>query len=288
MHPHLAGILLAVVAIAVINTSDAVAKWLLRDFPVFHVMLAQAAGLAILSLVVARQVNPLRVVPTPDPLWQFARSACLFAAAFTFYSGLGSLQFAELVAILFIAPLAITAMAHVFLGEHVGVRRWCACATGCLGGIVIVRPGTDVMGWTALWPVSAVLFWSGYIVITRLVSPRNSTGNMMLWGSLVSLAVLIVTIPWYWVPVEPWHLAGLCAVGLLSASSNGLTIRAYTLAPASLLAPFIYVEIVGATLYGWFFWREFPDVWTWVGASVICASGLYVLRREALAIRARK
>ena len=69
-------------------------------------------------------------------------------------------------------------------------------------------------------------------------------------------------------------------IALLSSSSNGLTIRAYTLAPASLLAPFIYAEIIGATIYGWIFWREFPDAWTWLGASVIVLAGLYVVHRE--------
>lgn len=72
-------------------------------------------------------------------------------------------------------------------------------------------------------------------------------------------------------------------IAFLSSSSNGLVIRAYSLAPASLLAPFIYTEIVGATFYGWVFWREFPDTWTWAGATIIVLAGLYVARRESLA-----
>ena len=131
-----------------------------------------------------------------------------------------------LVAILFIGPLVVTALAHVFLGERVGPRRWAACAVGLIGGLVIVRPGTDVMGWAAIWPVLAVCFWSVYIIITRRISPRNSTGNLMLWTSLMTLAVMALASPWYWSTPQGWQWAGLIAIALMSASSNGVTIRA--------------------------------------------------------------
>jgi drug/metabolite transporter (DMT)-like permease len=167
----------------------------------------------------------------------------------------------------------------------VGPRRWAACGIGLIGGLVIVRPGTDVMGWAAIWPVLAVCFWSIYIIITRRISPRNSTSNLMLWAALAPLGAMLIASPWYWETPEAWPLAGLLAIAALSAASNGVTIRAYGLAPASLLAPFSYLEIVGAVLFGWFFWQEFPDLWTWVGAAIIVAAGLYVLRREALAAK---
>jgi len=104
----------------------------------------------------------------------------------------------------------------------------------------------------------------------------------MLWASLAMLSVMALASPWYWVTPQGWQWAGLFTIGLLSATSNGASIRAYSIAPASLLAPFSYLEIVGAVLFGWFFWQEFPDLWTWVGAAIIVAAGLYVLRREAV------
>ena len=138
------------------------------------------------------------------------------------------------------------------------------------------------MGWAAAWPVLAVLFWSVYIVVTRRISRRNTTGNMMLWASFAPLLAMVIAAPLAWQAPSGWQWAALAAIGLLSATSHGVTIRAYSLAPASLLAPFTYLEIVGATLFGWFVWREFPDAWTWAGAAVIVAAGLYVLRREAM------
>ena len=134
-------------SLSLINTSDALAKWTIQDLPIFQIMVFQACGLVVMALLVSRQPNPLRLIRTADPGWQIARSACQFAMGFTFYSGLRVLQFADLIAILFIGPLVITAMAHVFLNERVGWHRWAACAVGLVGGLVIVRPGSGLMGW---------------------------------------------------------------------------------------------------------------------------------------------
>ncbi len=285
-HPHVLGIVLVVSGLVLINTSDSIAKWTLEALPIALVLLFQACGLFLLAHVVSGMANPLRLIRTRDPWWQAARSLCQLCSGLCFYAGLRTLQFADVVAILFVGPLVVTAMAHVFLGERVGPRRWAACAAGLIGGLVIVRPGAGAMGWAAAWPALAVLFWSVYIVVTRRISRRNTTGNMMLWASFAPLIAMAVAAPLTWQTPSGWQWAALAAIGLLSATSNGVTIRAYGLAPASLLAPFTYLEIVGATLFGWFIWREFPDLWTWVGAAIIVAAGLYVLRREARAGRA--
>ena len=285
LHPHAAGIVLLLLSLLLINTSDAIAKRTIQDLPIFQIMVFQACGLMVMALLVSRQPNPLRLIRTADPGWQIVRSVSQLAMGFAFYSGLKVLQFADLIAILFVGPLMITAMAHVFLGERAGWHRWAACAVGLVGGLIIVRPGSGLMGWGAIWPVLAVVIWSVYVVITRKISVRNSTANMMLWSSLVTLGVLAAMSPWYWQSPVGWQWAALVVIALLSSSSNGLVIRAYTLAPASLLAPFIYTEIVGATFYGWVFWREFPDTWTWAGAIIIVLAGLYVARRESLARR---
>ncbi|MBC6440605.1 MAG: DMT family transporter [Rhodospirillales bacterium] len=285
MHPHVLGILLVILGLALISTSDAIAKWTIKDLPTYTVIMAQALGLIVLGGIVAKEPNPAVLIRTPDPRWQIARSVCQLGSGLAFYAGLQVLQFAEVVAILFVGPLIVTAMAHIFLGEHVGPRRWAACWVGLVGGLIIVRPGTDVMGWAAIWPVLAVTFWSIYIVITRKISPRNSTGNMMLWASVVPLLAMAVVVPLTWEVPTIWQWVGLVGIAFLSAASNGVTIHGYGMAPASLLAPFTYLEIVGATLFGWFIWQEFPDVWTWVGAAIIVAAGLYVLRRETRAAK---
>ncbi|MBT5433680.1 MAG: DMT family transporter [Alphaproteobacteria bacterium] len=145
-HPHVLGIALVVLGVALVNTSDAVGKWVIEELPICQLLLFQACGLMVMAPVVARQANPFVLIATPDPWWQIARSACQLVGGLTFFTGLRVLQFADVVAILFIGPLIVTALAHVFLGERVGPRRWAACGVGLIGGLVIVRPGTDVMG----------------------------------------------------------------------------------------------------------------------------------------------
>lgn len=288
-HPHLTGILLMLVGLVLITSSDAVAKLMTEAMPIFQIMLFQACGLVILAPLVARRVNLLAILATPDLKLQMLRSAFQLGSGLCFYHGLKVLPFADLVAILFIGPLVVTAMAHVVLGERAGPRRWAACAVGFAGALVIARPGGEGMGWAALWPAAAVVFWSAYIIVTRHISERNSTANLMLWASLASLAVLavlVIAVPGSWQTPAGWQWPALAAIALLSAASNGVTIRAFTIAPASLLAPFAYFEIVGATFYGYVIWHHFPDIWTWTGAAIIVAAGLYVYRREALAARA--
>ncbi len=287
-HPHIIGILLMLLGLTLITSSDAVAKLMTEAMPVFQIMLFQACGLVVLAPLVARRVNPLAILATPDLKLQIVRSVCQLASGLCFYHGLKVLPFADLVAILFIGPLVLTALAHVVLGERAGPRRWAACAVGFAGALVIARPGGEGMGWAALWPAAAVIFWSAYIIVTRRISARNGTANLMLWASLASLvvlAVLVVAVPGSWVMPQGWQWAALAAIALLSAASNGVTIRAFSIAPASLLAPFSYFEIVGATFYGYVIWHHFPDLWTWTGTAIIVAAGLYVYRRETVAAR---
>ncbi|MDA0219614.1 MAG: DMT family transporter [Proteobacteria bacterium] len=284
-HPHLTGILLMCLGLVLINTSDAIGKLMTEELPIFEIVLFQSVGLILLAMAVARRANPLTLVATPDPWLQGLRALFQTASGLCFFAGLKVLPFADLVAILFIGPLVVSAMAHVVLGEHVGPRRWAACLVGLAGALVIVRPGMDGLGWAAIWPVGAVVFWSAYIILTRRISARNSTASMMVWAALASFVLMAAASPWYWQTPQGWQWVALIAIALMSAASNGVTIRAFSIAPASLLAPFSYLEIVGATAFGFFIWHHFPDGWTWAGTAIIVASGLYVYRREAQAAR---
>lgn len=279
-HPHVIGILLIVAALLLINCSDAVAKLVLTELPVFQLALIQAAAMVCAVPFLARTTSIASLIRTSRPGLQLLRSACQFGSALCFYYGLSLLPLPDVIAIIMIGPLMVTALAAIVLKEQVGLRRWGACALGFAGALIVIRPGLDGMGWPALWPIGAVGFFSVYAVITRLMSPHERTGTMMFWGAIVGLVVLAVSAPFYWVPPSPVVWLGLAGCGILSATSNGLTIRAYAHAPASVLAPFAYIEIVGGTILGYLIWQYFPDPLTWLGMAVIVGSGLYVWHRE--------
>jgi drug/metabolite transporter (DMT)-like permease len=284
-HPHIIGIMLIVAALLLINCSDAIAKLVITEIPVFQLALFQAAAMVCAVPVLARTRRFTRLIKTRRPWLQLLRSACQFGSALCFYFGLSRLPLPDVIAIIMVGPLMVTALAALVLRERVGMRRWVACAFGLIGALIVVRPGFEGMGWPALLPIGAVAFFSVYVVCTRLTAPYEHTGTMMFWGAIVGLVALAVAAPFYWVPPSPLVWLGLACVAVMSAGSNGLTIRAYAHAPASLLAPFAYIEIVGGTILGYLIWRHFPDGMTWVGIAVIVSSGLYVWHRERVAER---
>jgi drug/metabolite transporter (DMT)-like permease len=282
-HPHMIGIVLIVAALLLINCSDAVAKLVIVEIPVFQLALVQAFAMVAAVPFLVRTTKLSRLVATRRPGLQLLRSACQFGSAICFYTGLGLLPLTSVIAIIMAGPLVVTALAALVLKEQVGLRRWAACLLGLVGTLIVIRPGFHGMGWPALWPIAAIAFFSVYAVVTRLTAPHEQTGTMMFWGAIVALVVLAVSAPFYWVPPTPEVWLGMAICGILSASSNGLTIRAYAHAPASLLAPFAYVEIVGGTILGYLIWHHFPDGMTWLGIAIIVSSGLYVWHRERLA-----
>jgi len=282
-NPHLVGIGLFLVAIVLINCSDAAAQLTIDAVTVFQVTFVQGLGLIACGFLAARSVNVVEVMRTASWKLQILRSSCQLGSALCYYKGLQELALADTVAIILTGPLVVTAMAALVLKEKVGPRRWAACAVGLVGALVIIRPGLDTMGglgWAAAWPLGCVLLYGVYVIVTRHLAPRDRTSTLMVWGTSVSAVVLLAAAPWYWVWPDLPTALGLLAVAVLSGTSNGLRIRSLAYAPAAVLAPFGYAEIVGGTALGLIVFGTFPDAWSWVGIAVIVASGLYVWYRE--------
>ena len=220
-------------------------------------------------------------IMTRRPELQMVRSLCVLVSALCFYTGLKYLPLAEVVAIIFIGPLLVTMLSAWLLGETVGLRRWVACVVGFAGALIVVRPGLGGLGWAALFPITSTVLYAFYAICTRKVAPSERNGTMMFYAAVASVAFLGLTSPGYWVALSGVEWLGLITVGVVSCTSTALSIRAFSLAPASLLAPFAYVEIVTATTFGVVVFADLPDVFTVVGAAVIVGSGLYVFHAES-------
>ena len=283
MHPHRAGILLVLGSVLLISCADAVAKLLTGPFPVMQIALFQSVAILLSVPLLARDWRLSLLVRTNHPFLHLTRSLCSLGSALAFFTGLKHLPLAEIVAIIFVGPLLVTILAALVLKEQVGLRRWVACLTGFIGALIIVRPGFGSIGWTALYPITATSLYAIYVICTRITAPTDRHSTMMFYACAASVVILGASAPVYWVDPPPLGLAGLVSVAVLSATSAGLAIKAYALAPASMLAPYSYVEIVSATLFGFWLFSDLPDPYTVVGAGVIIASGLYVFHRERLA-----
>lgn len=270
---------LMIMAILLFTMMDAVAKGLLSRYPTPQVIWARFTGQLIFVLLILRaRVAP--ILRTQYPRLHLARCACQFGATGLFFSALGYIGLAEATALTDTNPVLITLGAAVFLGERFGPRRLLGVATAMLGALIIIRPGFGVFTPAALLPIGAAICYTGNALITRFVGRSESAWTSMIYASVFGSAVLGVFQPFTWVAVasDDWPLFAL--MGALGTAAQLCLIRSFSMAEASVVAPFAYLGIVFAAIWGAVLYAEYPDAWTIFGALVIIGAGLYVWYRE--------
>ncbi|PJK15186.1 EamA family transporter [Lysobacteraceae bacterium NML07-0707] len=198
-----------------------------------------------------------------------------------FVYGLSQLPLSTAYAIFFVAPLMVTVLAVWVLGEQVGPRRWSAIAIGFVGVLVILRPGVGDFSWAALAVVVAALAYAANVISVQLLSRTDSTPAMVVWFLLLlGLASAGLALP-SWVAIDSMKDIGVMALmGLFGALGQVAVTEAFRLGEASKIAPLEYSALLWTVLIDLMVWRTLPDAITWVGAGIIVASGLYLLRRE--------
>ncbi|MBM3561221.1 MAG: DMT family transporter [Alphaproteobacteria bacterium] len=197
---------------------------------------------------------------------------------------------AEAQTISFITPFIICALSVPLLGERVGPRRWTAIAIGFLGALIVIRPGFGggIHPLGALLMLGNSLSYGLYAVLTRRVAEGDPPETSVAYSSLLATLVTSLLVPFVWVtPTTVGAIVMLLSMGILGAIGHYFVAQAYRYAEASSLAPFGYVQLVGATTLGYLVFGDVPSSWTWIGAAVIVCSGLYVAHREAVLARAK-
>ncbi|MEO1274879.1 MAG: DMT family transporter, partial [Pseudomonadota bacterium] len=210
-------------------------------------------------------------------------------AATFFIASVQVMPLADALAIFFVAPLLLTALSWAVLGERVGWRRLSACLLGFLGALIVVRPSFAALGPAALMPLATAATFVVYLLLTRRVAQVEGALAMQAWAgvfgaALMGLGLLLLPIPAFdpgWPPIEVWPLY----IGGAAAAIVGhlFLVAAFARAPASLLAPLQYLELVTASVAGLLLFGDFPDLFSWLGILLIVGSGLFVLGRERAA-----
>jgi drug/metabolite transporter (DMT)-like permease len=276
------GIALFLLAVLLFSIMDTMAKELSTRQDALQVVWARYTGQTVCAVAIL--LPRLRQHLATDLMWlQLLRSALLFGATLFFFIALGQLQFAEATAIFQIAPLVITILSVVVLAESVGPRRWFGVLAGLVGALVIIRPGSEVFSVYALFPAIAAMSFAGYSIATRFLGHGESPYTSLLYTTLVGTLVASLALPFFWSPPQgpDWLLmAGMGAVGLVGQLC---LILALGQAPASILAPFVYLGLAFNALWGFALFAEVPDGWTVTGAAIIVGAGLYVWHRETRA-----
>lgn len=283
-----AGVLLMLLAATLQPMQDAIMKYLGGAVPAVQVAWARMVFQMLFTLpFVLIGPGVAGLLPRPYGL-QILRGLFIGCTNVAFVSAIIVMPLADAIALVFVAPLVVTALSALVLGETVGPRRWTAVVIGLAGAVIIIRPGSGLFGLVALLPITAAISYACYLIVTRRLktsAPAISTHFFTAVVSAVAISIplaigMVTGLPLI-TPVAPssgeWGL--LAVVGLISTVSHFLIILAYNRAPASTLAPMTYFEIVGATILGYLVFGDFPDAWTWVGVAVIVSSGLYVVFR---------
>ena len=286
----LRGIPLLLSAIALFSISDALAKLLAETMP--PVGIAWLRYLAFFGLALLPLMRPggLSLMRSRAPGLQVLRGLGVVGSAVFFIAALGLMPLAEATAINFVSPAFVTILSVLVLAERVGGRRWAAIAVGMAGMLVIVRPGTAAFQAAAVLPVLSSAAWAAAVVVTRRMAATDSPATTLFWTASVGFAALTLLLPFGRPFPDDGPDAGQVGLGLLiglvSSGAQWLVVLAYRAAPASVLAPFSYTQLLFAGLLGLALFGAVPDGWTLLGAAIIAASGLYSAHRERVRARA--
>jgi drug/metabolite transporter (DMT)-like permease len=284
-----------------LSINDMGVKLLSGGYALHQVMLFRTLVAALVVLAVIRiSGTPWSAIRTRRPLAHLARISLIVVSGVAFFMGLAVMPLAEGIAVGFVAPLLVTAMSVVLLGERVGPRRWAAVAVGMVGVVVILRPGTGVIQPAALLVLLGAALYAGGHMMTRVMKGTESTFTLnvgtilgfLVVSSLMGLiagsgrfagsadpSVQFLLRAWVWPPLA--DLAIMAILGVAVAGGGLMITHAYRLGEAALVAPFEYTAMPLAVFWGLLFFAEWPDGTAWMGIALILMSGVYLAWREA-------
>jgi drug/metabolite transporter (DMT)-like permease len=274
------GMLLMLVAVSLLPIMDAIAKDLGERYPVMQVTWGRYVFTlaCILPQLLWRYRDQLLDIPRPG--LQLLRGLCQLLATFLFFLTLTYLPLADTVALAFLYPLIVTALSPFVLGETVGWRRRAAVVLGFVGAMVIIRPGLGVFQPASLFGLGIGLAFAVYVLLTGKLRGRTPPIVALGWVAAIGVVVTSALVPFVFVSMTWPDWGGLVMVGLLGALAHQCILRAFEMAPASVLSPLGYAEILTAVAIGYVWFGDFPDGPTWVGIAIIAGAGLYVGWRE--------
>ena len=260
---------------------NAAVKLLTARYPVLEITWARFTGHLIVMLIVFLPQYGRRLIATRRPLVQLARSLLMLISNGVFVFAIGKVPLATASAIGFTSPLIVTALSVPLLREQVGWRRWSAVVVGFAGALLIIRPGHALADPAVLLLLVSSGAYALYQIATRWVMAHDSPATGIIFAALIGSLGTTMALPFIFVmPQSLFDWTLFVSLGCLGGLGHYLVIKAFQAAPASVIAPLGYVELIGTAILGYLIFGNFPDALTWVGALIIIASGLYIATRE--------
>ena len=280
------GLALMATAMLVIPIVDAIAKHLAATIPPVEVAWLRFVVSTALLLPFVIWRSGFAAMRLPQLHLHFLRGAGIAGATAFFFAALEFMPIANVAAIFFVEPLILTLFCAIFLGESIGWRRILAVLVGFGGAMLVIRPSFAEVGSTALLPLGAAVCFAGYMTITKRLSNAADPWTLQAlanFSGFVVLSVLVLahspTREAFAVPA-PLETVQVLLIGLVAIFCHTLIIFALQRVSAAVIAPFQYLEIIGATFWGYVFFSDFPDALTWLGIAIIVGSGIFIFYRE--------
>ena len=299
INKNILGVSSLVLGILIFSLQDIAVKWIGGDYPVMEIVTFRSLVALPLTLLFFRYEGGQGLPTTQRHKLEYIRGLFFFLSYTTHFMGLAALPLAEIAAIRFSGPLMITILSVVMLGETVGPRRWLALLVGFMGVLLIVRPGLATFNLGSIFILISVLFYALATMLTRKLQTTDSSATMAYYSSLVYLIATVILSPlvifvgdfpdahpsiaflfraWTMPSLLDWVI--MSGLGFVWAGGMYFIARAYSMALASVVAPFEYLALPINVMWGFVLWREFPTWMTWAGATLTLGSGAYILYRD--------
>lgn len=282
----LLGVLLVLAAVAFLSVMDAAIKVLIDGGLAVLQILALRSWLVVpLMTAWALKKGGLAALKTKRLKLHLWRVGLGTGAPVFFFTSLKTLPLADATTIFFGATFIMTGLSVVVLNERVGPHRWAAVALGFVGVLIAMRPSGDALDIGALYALGSSVSYALFILATRKLGSSEGAVKQVLYFH-VWLGVLgTAALPFVYRPYTFEEIGIIAVVGALVVAGHLCLTRAFSIAPVGLVAPFEYSALVWAALLGFLVWGDVPGPQVVIGASVIVASGLYLMYRETRAAR---
>jgi drug/metabolite transporter (DMT)-like permease len=255
---------------------DTLSKYLVAYYPASALVWLRYVLQTLVMMAIFLPRMGLRLVRTSSPGLQLVRGLMLVVSSVVFVLALLRMQIAEVASIVFLAPIIVALAGGPLLGERVAARTWLALAGGFTGVLLIIRPGGGAFTWWALLPLACAFMFAGYQILTRKLASRGDDPiTTLFFPGLIACFVVPPVFPGaFAVPTVPLHAGMLAVIGILGALGHFMLIRAHALAPATVLSPFGYAQLVVVLTLGWLVFGQLPDGIALTGIALIAGSGL--------------
>ena len=275
---HLTGIACMCVTALMWGLTDALAKWLTQSYPVLQVLWGRFFFNALIVVMVYLP-RLSDVVRTQAPTLQIIRSLLVVVTVGVLFVSFQTLSLVTANAVFYMTPILVTVFAIPLLGERVDLRRWIGVLLGFAGAMLVIRPGSSVMQAAALLPLVAAGSSALYQIATRRTSFVDGAITNLLYAAIGGTLMTSLMLPFVWKTPDAQGWLILVGLGVTGGTAQLALIKGLEVAPASVIAPFHYTNLIWAAVLGYAIFGDVPDRWTISGGLVIVASGLYVIRR---------